>query len=66
MQWNRWHGDGKSKTAGAYHIETMLDNNGVYKAKVIGPGGGATVEKSWPQGTVPVPTIEDVIAKLKE
>ncbi|KAI1796100.1 hypothetical protein LXA43DRAFT_1057876 [Ganoderma leucocontextum] len=64
-QWNRLHGDGKSTTGGAYHIETILGSDGVFKAKVVGPGGSAKVEASWPAGTNPKPSVAAVIAALK-
>jgi len=62
-QWNRWHGDGKSTTGGAYHIETMLDSNGVHKAKVVGPGGGTAVSAEWAAGSNP--SVVDVVKSLK-
>ena len=42
-QWNRVHGDGKSTTGGAYHIETMLDSGGNYIAKIVGASPAETV-----------------------
>ena len=64
-QWNRLHGDGKSTTGGAYHIETMHGSDGVYKAKVVGPGGAPSVQASWPADTHPPPSVSTVIAGLK-
>ena len=64
-QWNRLHGDGKSTTGGAYHIETIHGSDKVYRAKVVGPGGATKVEVEWAAETEPAPTIQDVVAKLK-
>ncbi|PIL37416.1 hypothetical protein GSI_01110 [Ganoderma sinense ZZ0214-1] len=64
-QWNRLHGDGKSGTGGTYHIETIHGSDGVYKAKVVGPGGAASVEVQWAAATNPPPDAAAVIAALK-
>ncbi|EJF61935.1 hypothetical protein BD309DRAFT_963967 [Dichomitus squalens] len=64
-QWNRLHGDGKSTTGGSYHIETIHGSDGVYKAKVVGPGGATKVEVEWAAATNPAPTVATVIAALK-
>src|ERR1700753_1860467 len=64
-QWNRWHGDGKSTTGGTYHIESIHASDGEYKAKVVGPGGKAVREVSYPSNTTPAPTFATVLHDLK-
>ncbi|KAM5534806.1 hypothetical protein V8D89_011522 [Ganoderma adspersum] len=64
-QWNRLHGDKKSTTGGTYHMETIHGSDGVYKAKVVGPGGTTSLEVQWPAATKPAPDPAVVIAALK-
>lgn len=66
VQWNRWHGDGKSSTHGVFHIETMRAKNGDYQAKVIGASGHDVLFVVWSNAeTSSPPTEPEVVDALK-
>jgi hypothetical protein len=60
--WLRVHGDTKSSVGGKFHMETMLDANGRYIAKIVGANIQVVVA---PAGTVPPPTLPQVAAALR-
>lgn len=62
-QWNRVHGDTKSSTGGAYHIETIKDSNDDYRAKVVGATDSSPVTIA--EAGAAEPSFQDIVDKLK-